>query len=232
MKNLLSNKLAVRVATPVAAVMLGTLTANLPAKAIELGSSITLTGGASITQEGTDYRIEFTSPGGIDTPATTSFGTQNSFSDFNPPLSNPPITIKDLVLSPLVAADPLNPLANYTTTTGVPKFIDFGTRELNGQTANLSFNLDTTQFFTNDFVSFSVPHATGTWVFGALWTAKGSIGTTTADNSSGYTISLTVDSERTPIPEPLTMGGLAVGAGFGAFLKKRYAKKEKQLQKA
>ncbi|QFS49482.1 PEP-CTERM sorting domain-containing protein [Nostoc sphaeroides CCNUC1] len=36
----------------------------------------------------------------------------------------------------------------------------------------------------------------------------------------------------TPIPEPSTMGGIALCVGFGAFLKTRYSKKDKQIEKA
>ncbi|WP_062295106.1 PEP-CTERM sorting domain-containing protein [Nostoc piscinale] len=40
------------------------------------------------------------------------------------------------------------------------------------------------------------------------------------------------DVSVTPVPEPLTMGGLTIGLGFGAFLKNRYGKKNEQIKKA
>ncbi|BBD57384.1 hypothetical protein NIES2109_01500 [Nostoc sp. HK-01] len=38
--------------------------------------------------------------------------------------------------------------------------------------------------------------------------------------------------EVQPVPEPLTMGGIALGATFGAYLRKRYSKKDEKLVKA
>lgn len=67
------------------------------------------------------------------------------------------------------------------------------------------------------------------------FTANGNLGKLSANSltvQGGGTITVGTVTPSEPVPEPLTMGGLAIGAGFGAFLKKRYAKKEKQLAKA
>lgn len=54
-------------------------------------------------------------------------------------------------------------------------------------------------------------------------------GFTVNDNNDDYFLKYV---EVEAVPEPITMGGLALGAGFGAFLKTRYSKKKNELENA
>ncbi|MBD2360063.1 PEP-CTERM sorting domain-containing protein [Anabaena minutissima FACHB-250] len=99
----------------------------------------------------------------------------------------------------------------------------------------LEFDLDAgeiskTLFSLGNFRYENLTDLVGTFRFfgdiegSGVFSATGRLGRLTSDGSGSVTIAA--------VPEPLTMGGLAIGAGFGAFLKKRYSKKEKQLVKA
>ncbi|ALF55858.1 hypothetical protein ACX27_28215 [Nostoc piscinale CENA21] len=59
--------------------------------------------------------------------------------------------------------------------------------------------------------------------FGALYSF------TVTDGDDDYFLKAV---EVQPVPEPLTMGGIALGATFGAYLRKRYSKKDEKLVKA
>ncbi|MBD2297278.1 PEP-CTERM sorting domain-containing protein [Nostoc sp. FACHB-190] len=134
------------------------------------------------------------------------------------------IDIQDLTLN----------LVSGTTyaTAAVTSFLNFGQRSLDGGNtfAALTFDLNPAQFFVqtipNGGLAVSLLGTTGVWRFGEDIVGTAQISANDIGNVGGYTITATA------VPEPITMGGLAVGAGFAGFLRKRYAKKDKQLTKA
>lgn len=193
------------------------------AQAIQLSGSVGVDGTVDITRPNANtVIIDFQTVNGVSTP-TPPF---NSFNAFLPPLTPGGVTIQDLTLTALAAP---TATANFATA-AVASFLNFGTRTLDGITGQLTFDLDPATFLVNSIgngnIAVTVDGATGVWRFGGSTIATGSI-TATDFGAGTFAISL----EAQPVPEPLTMGGLALGAGFGAFLKSRYSKKDEQVEK-
>ncbi|MBD2345497.1 PEP-CTERM sorting domain-containing protein [Anabaena subtropica] len=189
------------------------------AHAIQLSGSVGVDGNVNIlTPDASTVVLDFTAINGVSpTPI---------FSSFLPALTPSGLSIKDLTLAALAT-----PTATANFATGsVTSFLDFGIRTLNTTTGSLTFDLDAATFLvttnTAGSTAVTVDGATGIWRFDGNTVARGSI-TATDFGSGTFAISLRAE----PVPEPLTMGGLALGAGFGAFLKTRYSKKDEQLEK-
>ncbi|WP_171815369.1 PEP-CTERM sorting domain-containing protein [Nostoc sp. PCC 7524] len=160
----------------------------------------------------------------------------------------PPITSVILQTLKLTQTTSAGDVATYTVDESDPltDFANFGSVTINGETDVLSFNVTGGQLtrtilrgINNSPVGINIgTHPTdiveGIFKFKGQTVANGTFVLADFGNLGGGFVILTTQPPDggEPIPEPLTMGGLAVGAGFGAFLKKRYAKKEKQLAKA
>lgn len=160
-------------------------------------------------------------------------GTQNAVLPYDPNggailPTDAIIDIKDLVLSARTptADDP----SNYQTTSVVTSFLNFGQRTLGSTTGLLTFDLNPSTFIgavTPNFGNvLTLQSATGIWRFNGETISTVAISATSIGANGSYTITATA------IPEPLTMGALAVGAGFAGFLRTRYSKKDEQLEKA
>jgi hypothetical protein len=190
------------------------------AQAIQLSGSVSINGTLDITQiNSTTVGLDFVDVDGVSSTPV--------FSNFLPPLNTGSLTIKDLTLTALVTP---TLTANYATG-AVATFLDFGTRTLGSDTGLLTFDLNAANFLVTTIpstgsIAATLQGATGVWKFNGSTIATGAI-TGTDFGEGSYTISLTAQ----PVPEPITMGGLALGAGFGAFLKSRYSKKDEQVEK-
>lgn len=212
------------------------------AQAITLSGSLTINGNA----------VVLPGPGAgqltIDFQDVDNITSVPLFSNFNPPLdpgtqnavlpydpnggtilpTDAIIDIQDLVLSARVPT--VDNVSNYETTSVVTSFLNFGQRTLGAETGSLTFDLNPATFIgavnSSGGQVLTLHSATGVWKFNGSTISTASISATSFGDNGSYTISATA------IPEPLTMGGLAIGAGFAGFLKTRYSKKGEQLKKA
>jgi len=117
------------------------------------------------------------------------------------------------------------------TTDPVTPFISFGTQSIKGEIAELTFNLDETQFIsweafgTGTTVSF--PYLTGAFKFNGTTLAKGQLsgGYTNwgSNQSSTYQMTLATD-----VPEPLTIMGSGLALGFGGLFQRNASKRKNQ----
>lgn len=183
------------------------------------------------------------------TVKNTLTGVTGNFLSFAPTLKGTRVDIKDLTLTNTGVDGSLSNSIIYDFER-VNKFIEFtGNFTFDSTVGTLSFNLYEGQIMRrllDDSVvtmTFLNPGLQGEFVFtDALGNTRtlGSGNITASEifdngqssSEAGITLRALAEEPGEPVPEPLTMGGLAIGAGFGAFLKKRYSKKEKQLQKA
>ncbi|MGH1392460.1 MAG: PEP-CTERM sorting domain-containing protein [Trichormus sp.] len=214
-------------ATMAASTMTAVAFAPSAAQAISLAGELELDGNVQLSRTGNQVLVDFTSVNTVTAVPT--------FSNLLPPLGtgvpgNLPISIgngagisiQDLILTRVSGT-------TYQTAAVTTSFLNFGQRTLGSTTAALTFNLNPAQFFVqttaNGGLAVSLLGTTGTWQFGNDIIGTSQITANDIGRTGAYTITATA------VPEPLTMGGLALGAGFGAFLKKRYAKKDKELAK-
>lgn len=218
-------------------------TATAVAFAPSSASAITLNGDFSISSG-----VTFTNSSAVTSPATINVRWANnaattvtdatgSFSSLSGINGTNGLTIKDLFLTRDSGQNNGTLPATYSYA-AIDNFLTFTNVILDGSgPGTLTFDLDPGQVLRtgqpgNTFRIDSLEEGL-TGVFEFLGNTPGS-GTFTASGrlrtlSSGGAGTLTLTAQ---VPEPITMGGLAIGAGFGAYLKKRYSKKEKQAQNA
>lgn len=242
-------------ATMAATTMTGVAFAPSAAMAITLTGTMTVQGPVNLGDTSNDAIESLTWTGltlhtgkeaTVSVP-TLDFG--NPPGRFNPNLDGLAIDAKNLTLTRVGTGTSNSEVYEFEK---VISFFNFGqfvyTQEDNSTVTDfLTFDLNAGQLTrvvnpmnaNIQFVSIPNTPITGVFKFGTQTIAMGEIQANQSilfgTSSGGATFNLIatgVPDEGEPIPEPLTMGGLAVGAGFGAFLKKRYAKKEKQLAKA
>lgn len=171
---------------------------------------------------------------------TVSTGSNGSFAGLvgnNVFLKNIALTIANLA-----NVSPIAPSSATYNFGAINNFIDFGTVNnlpvlANGlastASGNLTFDLDAGSLVRtalgNGVIEVTLNPVTGRFNFNGVTVATALLSGQQIGNSGNFGISIT--SQPEPIPEPLTMGGLALGAGFGAYLKSRYSKKDEQLEK-
>jgi len=165
-------------------------------------------------------------------------GTVNAvtgdFANFVPNLLNKRVDLTDISLTrsgPATTVPGFFSSADYNSN-AVTNFIDFGNVTLNNTTANLSFDLNAgvVQRIVVDpvdsIVELTPTGISGTFNFNNQTVATGNITAAQSPITGGIgVISITA------VPEPITIGGIALGTSFGAFLKKRYSKNGKKLAK-
>ncbi len=170
---------------------------------------------------------------------------KGDFAALVPALLGKRFNIENLLLSRLTGTNTSNQatysfnLTNGKNAATVP-FIDFGLFALNGKPAqNLAFYINPTNVaqgtgivtrsrgLGGSVTEVTLEGFTGVFRYGNDTIAEGTFSASNLGTQGSYVI-----LQTTPVPEPLTMGGLAIGAGFGAYLKKRYSQKEKQAQNA
>ncbi|MCF4967940.1 PEP-CTERM sorting domain-containing protein [Nostoc sp. CMAA1605] len=157
---------------------------------------------------------------------------QPGFDKFDPELDTGTLTISALNLD-FLATQTVPIVGTFNSyqlpAGGVIPFLNFGLRTFDGTgPQQLTFNLTSATFVrTGSGLQslMTVNNAEGYWTFGTNTSGLARISGEFNSGTGGYSLTATA------VPEPLTMGGLALGAGFGAFLKKRYAKKDKELAK-
>jgi PEP-CTERM motif len=162
----------------------------------------------------------------------------HDFATFVPTLLGKRIDIVDLFLTRITGS--LASLSADYSFGAVANFIDFGTVTLGTTTANLSFDLDagvlnrTRKPLSGNIVEVTPndPGLTGKFQFNGETVAIGEISATQTIFGGVTGGSATISLSAKPVPEPLTMGGLALGTAFGAFMRKRYSKNDAKLQKA
>ncbi|WP_414576203.1 PEP-CTERM sorting domain-containing protein [Anabaena sp. CCY 9402-a] len=229
-------------ATMAAATVTAVSFAPSAAMAVQLFGDIIVEGAADLgpnNQTPANTGITWTSNTG--TVGNTSNGSFLPLIGTSVNLKNIALTIDDITQVSNPAPVGSSAVYNFAAITD---FINFGVVNNlpvlfgppNLASGNLTFDLDAgslvRQVFGGGQIQYSLDGATGTFklvgVGGDITTAQGFLTGNQSGTAGNFSISMTAQ----PVPEPLTMGGLAIGAGFGAFLKKRYSKKEKQLVKA
>jgi hypothetical protein len=197
-------------ATMAAATAAAATLATLPAQAMGLNGSLSITGDAI-----------FGNPNEL-SPATTTLGFENvkvntKTGDFmSGNFESPRPDIKTLNLTKSTGA-----FYNFNSTSG---FINFGSQNLDGNgLKDLTFNLDAGQLIRmasgGNVNEFSFPGVTGIFNYGGSTVGTGFLSATKTGASSTFQITLTAKSE--PVPEPLTILGTGVALGFGAMFKNR-----------
>jgi hypothetical protein len=205
-------------------VALGNSLTMSPVQAFSLNGTVSVQGPASLGPVGNN-------------PGSTAISWLNSINqpkvneatgDFAG-LINRLVTIQDLPLT----RDGSASNQNTYRFGAVPNFINFGSFTINGETRNLSFNLNagelvrsakpnTVSVDTSNNFPFGI---SGAFLFGSETVAIGELNGNRSfgTGSSGTTtISLTAQ----PVPEPLTILGSATALGIGAVLKKKSTKKQ------
>jgi hypothetical protein len=227
-------------ATLAATTMTTVALAPSSAMAITLNGSLVINGAADIGTAGNvapgTAAIDWTGNG--NTNVNNGVINSNATGDFST-LAVPgnSVTLKDLALTLIPGSVVSNggiTTSNYTFGSYIP-FIDFGLVAIAGQgLQNLSFNLDPGTLSRTDLptgiIEYSPVGITGTFVYGGNTAGKGIITAQESFFLSGGSGDGSVSI--TAVPEPITMGGLALGTAFGAFMRKRYAKNDAKLQKA
>ncbi|MBE9008478.1 PEP-CTERM sorting domain-containing protein [Fortiea sp. LEGE XX443] len=159
--------------------------------------------------------------------------TSGDFATATPALSL--VTLRDLVLTREIAGNPA--VYGVDTDTAFTSFADFGNVTIDGDTNRLTFAITggkVTRTINDGQVSLNIQNDTsivsGIFRFGGQTIANGLFSLNGTSSSGGGLVTLTATGE--PVPEPLTMGGIALGATFGAYLRKRYSKNGEKLVKA
>ncbi len=195
------------------------------ALAIQLYGNISIRGDANLgpnNQTPANTAITWTNASG-----TVSNNSNGSFFD----LRNTTATLQNIALTIADLANVSNtaPSSAVYNFGAIDNFANFGNVTLDGINGLLAFHLDpgslTRTVLGNDTVVVTLDQVTGRFDFNGTTFATAVMSGEQSGSSGTFGISATA------VPEPLTMTGLALGVGFGGFLKTRYSKKEKQLEK-
>ncbi|MBD2546134.1 PEP-CTERM sorting domain-containing protein [Planktothricoides raciborskii] len=125
----------------------------------------------------------------------------------------------------------------FCTTDPVTPLISFGTQTIKGTTAELTFNLDATQYLSfgvpgviNTTASF--PYLTGAFKFNGATLAVGQLsgGYTNFGSNQNSTYQMTLATKD--VPEPLTIMGSGFALGFGGLFQRKNAAKRKNQKSA
>jgi hypothetical protein len=229
-------------ATMAATTMTAVAFAPSAASAITLNGSITFGSGNILGNPAfgntETAQIQWRNPG-------TVFDVEGDF-DTLPPITQVNLSTLNLTRVGLSATNPAFYNVDLDPVTNQAVFANFGSVTIDSVTDVLTFAITGGQLqrsiIFNGIQAVGIEVGTtinsplhGVFNFGTKTIAEGLFSLNQNRTIGSGTVTLTatgIPDGGEPIPEPLTMGGLAVGAGFGAFLKKRYAKKEKQLAKA
>ncbi len=201
-----------------------TLTAaSAQAMSLNVGDSISLSGGAEIEESGGVTE-------GFPTNTTLIFGqvevdqATGGFDDVEQP---PFITINDL---DLVFYDVIDGDSALYENASIIPFIVFGEQTINGETGTLTFNLNPGFFQRNEIgigeLVFSDPGLRGSFIFNGSVVAEGFLSASEVTfgslDSGSYEVTLQV------VPEPLTILGAGAAIGFGGAFKRKLGKKDKK----
>ncbi|MEL7034485.1 MAG: PEP-CTERM sorting domain-containing protein [Cyanobacteria bacterium J06592_8] len=201
--------------------MAATVSAIAPAQALSLNGSIGLEGDANI-------------PSGQNLPNLTigfsgiQIDSNNRSGDFTGVTS---ATIADLNLVLDEAdVDLGNPLLGtfdvYRLTNNVSNFIDFGTQTIDGETGELTFDLDAGGFIRlgngdNFGQIVGAPGITGTFQFNGNTFAQGFLSASRSGDADTFELTLS-----TQVPEPFTILGSLSALGVGTLMKKQHEKRQ------
>jgi hypothetical protein len=200
-----------------ATVTAATVVAVAPAQAASLSGSVGLSGNLDITDTANGFTWAFS-----DNVVNDKFGDFAGLS-FAAGSSLP--QINDLAFTCGVG----NP--TFCTTDPVTPFINFGTQTINGTTAELTFNLDATQFVSwetaNTGITATFPELTGAFKFNNTTLAVGQLsgGYTNFGSNQSSTYQMTL---ATNVPEPLTIMGSGLALGFGGLFQRNASKRKNQ----
>jgi hypothetical protein len=118
----------------------------------------------------------------------------------------------------------------FCTTDPVTPFINFGTQTINETTADLTFNLDETQFLSMEGsgigTTVAFPYLTGAFKFNGTTLAVGQLagGYTNFGSNQSSTYQMTLKT----VPEPLTLMGSGLALGFGGLFQRNASKRKNQ----
>ncbi len=198
-----------------ATVTAATVVAVAPAQAASLSGSVGLSGNLGITNTASGFIWNFS-----DNVVNDKFGDFAGLS-FSSGSSLPTFSNLSFTCS-----------TGFCTTDPVTPFINFGQQTINGTTAQLTFNLDASQFLswqasgTGSTVSF--PYLTGAFNFNGTTLAVGQLAGGYTRNSSTYQMTLATKQ----VPEPLTIMGSGLALGFGGLFQRKNAAKRKNQKSA
>ncbi len=202
----------------------GNTIAMSPAQAFNLNGTISVQGPAELGPTGNN-------------PASTAITWLTSINqpkvneatgDFSS-LLNRLVTIQNLPLNRIGSASNQNTYSFNAITS----FIDFGSLTLNGETNNLTFDLDagtlnrsakanTVTVDTSNNFPFGI---SGVFKFGDDTVGIGELnGNRSFGNGSSGTTTISLTAQ--PVPEPLTILGSATALGLGTVLKRKSSKKQ------
>lgn len=199
----------------VATVTAGTALAPAPAQALMLGSSISLSGAATVTEDSITFLNSKVDTASLSfTSLINSTAAQIKPLNFSPSLSGASFAVR--------------------STGAISQFINFGSfTDENGVTGNLSFNLNPSNVLTTSFPGLGVNHSAfpflqGVFEFNGTTVAGGFLNASRSGTSSSYDISLVTTSATQAVPTPALLPGLlALGAGV---LRKRKAEAAEEVK--
>jgi hypothetical protein len=208
----------------IAASITAAVVAVAPAQAAilngSLNGSVGLSGDLDINDTANGFTWKFS-----DNVVNDKFG---SFAGLSFPADGSLPQINDLTF--ICQPTPLSGI-NSCTTDPLTPFINFGTQTINGTTADLTFNLDASQFVSwetaNTGTTVSFPELTGAFKFDGSTLATGQLSGGYSGPSSTYEMTL-----ATNVPEPLTIMGSGLALGFGGLFQRKNAAKRKNQKSA
>lgn len=202
-----------------ATVTAATVVAVAPAQAASLSGSVGLSGNLDITDTANGFTWAFS-----DNVVNDKFG---DFAGLSFPANGSLPQINDLSFT--CQASPFPGMSSCTTDPLTP-FINFGTQTINGTTAQLTFNLNASQFVSfetgNTGTTVAFPELTGAFMFNKTTLAVGQLAGGYSGQSSTYQMTLKT------VPEPLTIMGSALALGFGGLFQRKNASKRKNQKSA
>jgi hypothetical protein len=194
-----------------ATVTAATVVAVAPAQAASLSGSVGLSGNLGITNTASGFIWNF-SQNVVNDKFGDFAGLSFSSGSSLPRFSNLSFTCS----------------TGFCTTDPVTPFINFGTQTIKGTTAQLTFNLDASQFLSwkssKSGSTTSFPYLTGAFNFNGTTLAVGQLAGGYTSNSSTYQMTLATKQ----VPEPLTIMGSGLALGFGGLFQRNASKRKNQ----
>jgi hypothetical protein len=202
-----------------ATVTAATVVAVAPAQAAQLSGSLGLSGDLDIQNTANGFIWSFSE--NVVNDQTLDFaGLSFSAGSSLPSIADLEFTCDD--------ASPIS----MCTTDAVTPFINFGEQTLDGVTADLTFNLDATQYLSwgevGTSTTASFPDLTGAFMFNDATLAVGQLNGGYSGDGSTYQMTLATKE----VPEPLTMMGSGLALGFGGLFQRKNASKRKNQKSA